>query len=85
MCHEILRQRRQNLGFSGHTATHDFQILCAGNLTGRTQTLPLAIYTALESDVRAAQALSLVLLALACALLFALRIAFTRMYGVDQP
>lgn len=39
VCHEIVRQRRQNLGFSGHTATHDFQILCAGNLTGRGQTL----------------------------------------------
>jgi glutaconate CoA-transferase subunit A len=39
VCHEILRQRRQNLGFSGHTATHDFQVLCAGNLTGRGQTL----------------------------------------------
>ena len=25
--------------FAGHTATHDFQILCAGNLTGRGQTL----------------------------------------------
>ena len=39
VCHEILRQSRQNLGFAGHTATHDFQILCAGNLTGRGQTL----------------------------------------------
>lgn len=39
VCHEILRQRKQHLGFSGHTATHDFQILCAGNLTGRGQTL----------------------------------------------
>src|SRR5947209_5073725 len=39
VCHEILRQKKQNLGFSGHTATHDFQILCAGNLTGRGQTL----------------------------------------------
>jgi glutaconate CoA-transferase subunit A len=37
--HEILRQRRQDLSFAGHTATHDFQILCAGNLTGRGQTL----------------------------------------------
>src|SRR3954470_22690637 len=36
---EILRQGRQNLGFAGHTATHDFQILCAGNLTGRGRTL----------------------------------------------
>lgn len=39
VCHEILRQKKQNLGFSGHTATHDFQILAAGNLTGRGQTL----------------------------------------------
>jgi glutaconate CoA-transferase subunit A len=37
--HEILRQGRQDLGFAGHTATHDFQILCAGNLTGRGKTL----------------------------------------------
>lgn len=37
--HEILRQGRQQLGFAGHTATHDFQLLCAGNLTGRGQTL----------------------------------------------
>src|SRR5262245_52903900 len=39
VCHEILRQKKQNLGFSGHTATHDFQILAAGNLTGRGQLL----------------------------------------------
>lgn len=37
--HEILRQGKQNLRFAGHTATHDFQILCAGNLTGRGRTL----------------------------------------------
>lgn len=37
--HEILRQGKQNLSMAGHTATHDFQILCAGNLTGRGQTL----------------------------------------------
>jgi glutaconate CoA-transferase subunit A len=37
--HEILRQCRQNLRFAGHTATHDFQLLCAGNLTGRGRTL----------------------------------------------
>jgi len=39
VAHEILRQGKQHLGFAGHTATHDFQILCAGNLTGRGQTL----------------------------------------------
>jgi glutaconate CoA-transferase, subunit A len=32
--HEILRQRKRNLAFAGHTATHDFQLLCAGNLGG---------------------------------------------------
>ncbi|MEW6358028.1 MAG: CoA-transferase [Planctomycetota bacterium] len=32
--HEILRQRKRNLGFAGHTATHDFQIMVAGNLDG---------------------------------------------------
>ena len=28
--HEIVRQRKTGLGLSGHTATHDFQILAAG-------------------------------------------------------
>ncbi len=37
--HEVLRQKKRNLGFAGHTATHDFQLLCAGNLTDRGQTL----------------------------------------------
>src|SRR6516225_5549146 len=37
--HEILRQKKQNLSLAGHTATHDFQILCAGNMTGRGRTL----------------------------------------------
>lgn len=44
-------------------------LMFAGNLPGSTQTLPLAIYSALESDVRAAQALSLLLLAFAVLLL----------------
>jgi glutaconate CoA-transferase subunit A len=39
VAHEVLRQNKQDLGFAGHTATHDFQILCAGNLTGRGQLL----------------------------------------------
>lgn len=37
----------------------------AGNLPGRTQTMPLAIYAALESDVGLAKALALVLVGLA--------------------
>ena len=34
-CHEILRQGRKNMGFAGHTATHDFEILCAGEVFDR--------------------------------------------------
>lgn len=49
-------------------------LMFAGNLSGRTQTLPLAIYTALESDLRTAQSLSLILLVVAFALLVAIRV-----------
>jgi glutaconate CoA-transferase subunit A len=37
--HEVLRQGRQQLRFAGHTATHDFQVLCAGNGLGRGKLL----------------------------------------------
>ncbi len=33
--HEIVRQKKKNLGLAGHTATHDFQILVAGNCINR--------------------------------------------------
>jgi len=33
--HEILRQKRRDLGFAGHTTTHDFEIIAAGNMDGR--------------------------------------------------
>lgn len=49
-------------------------LLFAGNLSTTTQTMPLAIYTALESDVRAAIAISLVLMGVALILLLALRL-----------
>ena len=45
----------------------------AGNFTGTTQTMPLAIYTALESDTRVAVALALVLAAASVLLLVPLR------------
>jgi glutaconate CoA-transferase subunit A len=35
MLHEIVRQRKKNLGLSGHTATHDMQILAAGQCVDR--------------------------------------------------
>jgi molybdate transport system permease protein len=48
-------------------------ITFAGNLPGETQTLPLAVYVALQQDQEAAVALSVLLLALSAAVLFALR------------
>ena len=53
----------ENLGEFGATITF------AGNLPGRTRTLPLATFQALESDPEAALALSLVLLAVSLAVL----------------
>ena len=53
-------------------------LMFAGNLSGRTQTLPLAIYTALESDLRTAQSLSLILLAVAFALLVRIHVGARR-------
>jgi molybdate transport system permease protein len=52
-------------------------IMFAGNLTGRTQTMPLAILTAMESDLGAALALSVLLLVGALLVLVALGL-FTR-------
>jgi molybdate transport system permease protein len=48
-------------------------ITFAGNFPGRTQTMPLAVYLALQSDPAAAMVLSLVLLAVSVAVLAALR------------
>jgi len=48
-------------------------ITFAGNLQGRTQTLPLAVFVALESDRDTAVALSLVMVAVSLAVLIALR------------
>lgn len=48
-------------------------ITFAGNLPGETQTLPLAVYVALQSDRDAALALSVVLLAVSVAVIAALR------------
>jgi molybdate transport system permease protein len=55
------------LGEFGATVTF------AGNLQGRTQTMPLAVFLALESDRDAAIALSLVLIAVSLLVLVPLR------------
>jgi molybdate transport system permease protein len=48
-------------------------ITFAGNYPGRTQTMPLAVYLALENDLAAAIVLSLILLAVSVAILASLR------------
>ena len=48
-------------------------LIFAGNMSGRTQTLPLAIFTALESNVSVAVVVSLALIAIGSVLLLALR------------
>jgi len=55
-------------------------LVFAGNMRGETQTLPLAIFQALESDVRVAVVFSLVLVAVGALLLGALRFA-PRLWG----
>ncbi|WP_441288561.1 ABC transporter permease [Sorangium sp. KYC3313] len=60
-------------------------LMFAGNLEGRTQTLPLAIYTALESELRAAQALSMVLVVVAFTLLLFVRAVLRRSTGAERP
>lgn len=53
-------------------------IMFAGNLAGRTRTMPLAIYTALESDLDAALGLALVLVAISFSVLLAMRALLAR-------
>ncbi len=53
-------------------------ITFAGNIVGRTQTLPLAIYMALQGDVNRAVGLSLVLLAISLAVMV---VAFRDRWG----
>ncbi|MEV0651104.1 ABC transporter permease [Phytomonospora sp. NPDC050363] len=48
-------------------------ITFAGNFPGRTQTMPLAVYLALETDLQAAIVLSLILLTVSVAILACLR------------
>src|SRR4030095_11388899 len=52
-------------------------ITFAGNMPGVTQTMPLAVYLALQSDLEAAIALSVLLLLVSFAVLLALRLAPT--------
>ena len=60
-------------------------LIFAGNFEGRTQTMPLAIISALESSagLSGAIALSVILLAVAVVLLVGMRLALRRPLGID--
>jgi molybdate transport system permease protein len=59
-------------------------IMFAGNMLGRTQTMPLAIYTAMESDLTAALVLSAILVVVSFAVLFSVRLLLHRSpFGAD--
>jgi len=57
-------------------------ILFAGNFQGRTQTMPLAIYSALESDLDAAIVLSAILIVASFALLITFRLLSGRQLDI---
>jgi molybdate transport system permease protein len=59
-------------------------ITFAGNLPGVTQTMPLAVYVALQRDVDAAVAMSVVLLALAVGVLLSVRVAPSWLGWLDR-
>ena len=58
LLHEVVRQERTDLGFAGHTTTHDFQILAAGTHTGKLifSRLDAAYILGLEARGLSAQA-----------------------------
>ncbi|MCB9689499.1 MAG: molybdate ABC transporter permease subunit [Alphaproteobacteria bacterium] len=63
------------LGLAWSRALGEFgaTLMFAGNLPGRTRTLPLAIYGAMESDLGQARAIAVLLVAVTAALLVGLR------------
>jgi molybdate transport system permease protein len=58
-------------------------ITFAGNMPGVTQTMPLAVYLALQSDVEAAVVLSVLLLAVSVTVLLCVRLLPTRLIGIS--
>lgn len=59
-------------------------LMFAGNLEGRTQTLPLAIYTSLEANFATAQALSIILVCVAFVLLLGTRALVSRRASAEE-
>ena len=55
-------------------------IMFAGNFQGRTQTMPLAIYTTMQGDMNAAISLSIILVVISFAVISAVKIVTRRKY-----
>jgi molybdate transport system permease protein len=73
------------LGWARALGEFGATLVFAGNLPGTTQTMPLAIYTAMESDVATAVAISLLLLVVALVPLVLVQYAAQRLgRGRDQ-
>lgn len=62
------------LGFARAIGEFGATIMVAGNLPGKTQTMPLAIYGLMQSDLTASIALSLVLIGISCLILILIRV-----------
>jgi molybdate transport system permease protein len=58
-------------------------IMFAGNFQGRTQTMPLAIYTAMQGDLEVSLCLALILVAFSFAIIALVKILTRRMYKND--
>jgi molybdate transport system permease protein len=58
-------------------------IMFAGNFQGRTQTMPLAIYTAMQGDLEVSLCLALILVAFSFAIIVLVKILTRRMYKND--
>ena len=59
-------------------------ITFAGNMAGKTQTMPLAVYIAIQSDLDAALALSVLLVASSLAILFALQFTSVGLFSTRR-
>lgn len=58
-------------------------IMFAGNFQGRTQTMPLAIYTAMQGDLEVSLCLALILVAFSFAIIAIVKMLTRRMYKND--
>ena len=76
---------RSSAALSGARVMGEFgaTILFAGNLPGRTQTMPLAVYLGFKSDLALAQTLSVILLALSVLVLLVVRLMASSANGSD--